>query len=58
MGLITLTTFLLQEVLWELQALLVVLVPLAGFGVLVGAINGVWLGFGSFPCAVQSKITE
>jgi len=35
-GEITLTTFLLQKVLWELRALLVVLVPLAGFGVLVG----------------------
>ena len=35
MGEITLTTFLLQEVLCEMRALLVVLVPLAGFGVLV-----------------------
>ena len=51
MGEITLTTFLLQEVQWELRALLVVLVPLAGFGVLVGEIKGFWLGFGSLPGA-------
>ena len=54
MGEITLTTFLLQEVLCELRALLVVLVPLAGFGVLVGAIKEVWLCFGSFLCAGKS----
>ena len=55
MGEITLTTFLLQEVLWELRALLVVLVPLSGFGVLVGAINGVWLGFGAFVMCCNLK---
>ena len=38
-GEITLTTFLLQEVLWELRSLLVVLVLLSGFGVLVGEIK-------------------
>ena len=48
MGEITLTTFLLQEVLWELRALLVVLVPLAGFGVLLGEIKDVRLFFGAF----------
>ena len=51
MGEITLTTFLLQEVLCELRALLVVLVPLSGFGVLVGEKKGVWLFFGVFLCA-------
>ena len=48
MGEITLTTFLLQEVLRELRSLLGVLVPLAGFGVLVGEIKKVWLFFCAF----------
>ena len=52
MGEITLTTFLLQEVLWELLALLVILVPFAGCGVLVQLIKGFWLGFGAFRYAV------
>ena len=58
MGEITLTTFLLQEVLWELRALLVVLVPLAGFGVLVGAIKGVWLGFVLSLCSAALNRME
>ena len=44
MGEITLIPFLLQEVLFELRSLLVVLVPLSGFGVLVGEIKGVLMG--------------
>lgn len=55
MGEITLNTFLLQKMLYELQALLVVLVPLAGCGVLVGAIKGVWLGFGAFVMQCNLK---
>ena len=54
MGEITLTTFLLQEVLWELRALLGVLVPLSGLGVLLGAINGVWWGLVLSLCIADS----
>ena len=56
MGEITLTTFLLQEVLWELRALLVVLVPLSGCGVLVGQEGGLVVSW-CFRYAVHSKIT-
>ena len=55
MGQITLTTFLLQEVLWQLRALLVVLVPLSGCGVLVGEIKEVWLCFVSADLNVSES---